>query len=240
MHRFFVEVGLRLTPGDSRHVLRVLRMREGDHLVAVFPGGPEVVCRIAGSSGGVVRLEPLEERMPSSEARVGVTLFQGMPKGDKMDLIVEMTSEMGVSRVVPVACRRSVARPGTEAALRRVERWKRIAREAAALSGRLVVPEVAPIVDWEGALGMLDGSMLALVAWETGERRGLRETLLESYGGGGVAIFIGPEGGLEETEVLMARGKGAVPVSLGPRILRTETAAVTAVCLTLGTLGDLG
>jgi 16S rRNA (uracil1498-N3)-methyltransferase len=217
--------------------MKVLRLGTGDLLVAVLPGGPEVLCRLE-VTGGDPRLLPLEERQPRSEPPVDVTLFQGLPKGDKMDLVVEKSSEIGVSRVVPVVTHRSVSRADPRSSPRKVERWRRIARGAAALSGRLIIPEVTEVMDWSGAMSLVESLPLVVMPWEAGAPGGLREALRDAPSS--IGVFIGPEGGFEKHEVEEGMKRGLLPVSLGPRILRTETAAIAALALVMGIVGDLG
>jgi len=238
LHRFFVpDRNLRLSPEDAHHALKVLRLGTGDLLVAVLPGGPEVLCRLE-VVGGDPGLIPLKERQPRTEPPVKVTLFQGLPKGDKMDLVVEKAVEIGVLRVVPVVTHRSVSRADPRSSSRKVERWRRIARGAAALSGRLIIPEVTEVMSWAGAMDLVGSIPLVVMPWEAGVTGGLTEALSDAPSS--IGVFIGPEGGFEDCEVEEGRKRGLIPVGLGPRILRTETAAMAALALIMGTVGDLG
>ncbi|ADU52262.1 protein of unknown function DUF558 [Thermaerobacter marianensis DSM 12885] len=233
-----------LPADDAHHLLRVLRRGPGDQVVAVSPGG----CRWLG------QLEPgtpphvvAQERLPSSEPPLHVTLGQGLPKGPKMEEVVRHGTEVGVSRFVPVLAARSVSRPEADAAARRLQRWQRIAREAARQAQRSAVPQVDPPRPLEGLLAEEGPWDLILMPWEEEESRGLREELEavaavwgRPAAGRRVLVLVGPEGGWDPAEVEAARRAGARVVTLGPRILRTETAGVLVAGLVLHVLGDLG
>lgn len=194
------------------------------------PGeGASVTGRITGEAG----LAP--------EPSCKVTLYQSIPKGDKMEFIIQKCTEVGVHSIVPVVSERTVVHLGDRVE-NRVERWRRIAREAAEQCGRRVIPEVAGV----SALGDVTpgpGSAL-FILWENagGERRLLEALDMDSRdsGGGRVGVVVGPEGGLSDREVDSLRARGGICVSLGPRTLRTETAGMIATALILSHYGDLG
>ena len=234
-----------LGPDDAHHLARVLRRRAGDPVVAVTPGGRRWLGRLVG--GGAQPLAVVAERpLPGSEPPLAITLGQGLPKGPKMEEVIRHGTEVGVAEFVPVLARRSVSRPAAGALAGRVERWRQIAREAARQAQRSAVPRVQPPC---GLAELLGGSSwdLILMPWEEEESRGLYPLLQElarAWGrparGRRVLILIGPEGGWDPEEVEAARGAGARVVTLGPRILRTETAGVLVAGLVLHALGDLG
>jgi len=165
-----------------------------------------------------------------------VVLIQGLPKGDKLDWVLQKSTELGVSAVWPVVTARSVARPKPEALGTRHGRWQRIVEEAARQSGRAEVPEVAPLRSLDEALKALVPGMRLLVLdeEERSERLGL------AAGDAAVAIVVGPEGGLTREEVDVLRAAGGVPVSLGPLVLRTETAGLAALAVLRHLDGLLG
>ena len=168
-----------------------------------------------------------------------ITLFQGLAKGDKVETVIQHGTELGVCGFVPVASSRAVVKLEPKKAVERVERWQRIAREAAEQSRRGAVPAVAEVVSWKQAAARCRDYDLALVPWEEGGEP--LKTVLEAHPGAKtVAVFIGPEGGLSPDEVALAREHGARAVTLGPRILRTETAGLAAAAAILYALGDLG
>lgn len=256
VHRFFVDGAavdarrgiVTFGPDQLRQMTRVLRLRPDETVVAVVPGRPGEAGRefVARPDGTVI-----EERPGQAPAPVAVTLFQGLPKGDKFELILQKATELGAAAVVPVVTERAVARPRPEQVAGKLARWRSVAREAAEQCGRSDLPEVGAPIDWPAACAASAAADLALVPWENETAGGLREALgpvaTGSDGGGGprgprprVAVMIGPEGGLSPREVEAARKSGVRPVGLGPRILRTETAAVAALTMVLYELGDLG
>lgn len=229
MHRFFADEngivsGLaRLEAEDAGHALRVLRLEKGEK-IHLFSGGEAFLAEIADTAEGVtVRvLEPVQ----SPEASLRVTLYQGVPKGDKMDYIVQKCTEAGVHRIVPVNMPRSVAKldGGDE---KKRSRWNRIAREAAKQAFRPVTPEVAPPLSMKQLPGALAGHQLALVPWEDARDGALRQLITPQLTD--LAIVIGPEGGMSPEDVAPLLAAGAKAVTLGPRIFRTETAGLAAL-----------
>ncbi len=264
MHRFFVDAGavdavrgiVSFGPEQVRQMSRVLRLRPDETVIAVVPAGPGEAGRefVARPDGTVVA-----ERPGQALAPVAMTLFQGLPKGDKFELILQKATELGASAVVPVLTERTVARPRPEQVAGKLARWRAVAREAAEQCGRSDLPDVGAPVDWTAACAAASAVDLALVPWENETAGGLKDAVRSAtdaaaaHRGAGahgaaaapaarlrVAVFIGPEGGLSSREVEEAQRSGVRPVGLGPRILRTETAAVAALTMVLYELGDLG
>ncbi|MHB8947381.1 MAG: RsmE family RNA methyltransferase [Bacillota bacterium] len=249
MHRFFVDAGavdaahgsVSFGPDQLRQMTRVLRLRPDETVIAVVPGGPGEAGRefIARPDGTVVA-----ERLGQAPAPVPVTLFQGLPKGDRFELILQKATELGAAAVVPVLTERVVARPRPEQVPGKLTRWRAVAREAAEQCGRSDLPDVVAPVDWPAACAAASLADLALVPWENETAAGLKEIVRSDVSRTAarlrVAVLIGPEGGLSPREVEAARRSGVRPVGLGPRILRTETAAVAALTMVLYELGDLG
>ncbi len=231
MHSFFTEPprgGLvRLSQEDAHHILKSLRMQPGDHVSVAFDGSRHEAALEMSEKGVYARL--LQE-LPSGEPRVRVTLYQGLPKGDRMDFIVQKCTELGVHRIVPCLFSRGVAR--WEGGQNKLTRWRRIAREAAVQCGRSLVPEVSDCISFEALCRALPEHEQALVPWEEGGLP-LRQANPQ---GQDVALVIGPEGGIspEEVQALQAQ-----PVTLGPRILRTETAGMAALTMLLALSGDM-
>lgn len=221
---------------EAHHLARVLRLGAGDLVEALDGGGNELTVRLTrvgprGAEGAVVSRRALHTESP-----LDLTLAQGIAKGDKMDGIIRMAAELGVTRIVPLLTERALV--GAEAAPRRLPRWRRVAKEAAKQSGRAVIPDVAPpqaVTDWLAAAGS-PGLLLCL--WEN-ERAPLDERLPAGRPAR-ATVVVGPEGGLTEGEVARLRAAGAVVAGLGPRILRTETAGPVAVALLQSRYGDLG
>lgn len=226
---------LTLTGEEHRHVGRVLRGRVGDTLTLFDGAGGEVEGRIARVERDTIDVELGARRQVAGPA-TPLTLLVAVPRGPRMDFLVQKTVELGVARIVPVIAERSVARPDAEAG--RVARWDKIAREAARQCGRADVPAVAPPVPLAGALadGALPPRRLALFEGE--KARSLRAELAGAAPAP-TALLVGPEGGFSAAEIAAARGAGFVPVGLGPRILRVETAAIAGLTLVAGTYGLL-
>lgn len=229
MHRFFAdENGIRqdtarLDKEDAAHALRVLRLKEGDE-IQLFSGGEAYSARIADTADGVtVRvLSPL----PSPEPSLKVTLYQGLPKGDKMDYIVQKCTEAGVSRIVPVLMPRCVARMDEKDG-KKLDRWQRIAREAAKQAFRPVTPEITGPIPMSRLPQALQAHRLALVPWEDARDRSLRSLITPETKD--LALVIGPEGGMAAEDVAPLLDTGALAVTLGRRIFRTETAGLAAL-----------
>lgn len=242
MTRFFIDQveGQQITLGkeDSHHLLRVMRAQEGAPFT-VMAGGYQHDCVLAGVEDGRAVGQVVSSRPASGEPPIRITLFQGLAKGEKMELVIQHGTEIGVTEFAPVATGRSVVKLDPKRAAERVERWQRIAREAAEQSRRGAVPTVAPVATWKQALARCSQFDLVLVPWEEGGES-LRAVLEQRSGIRSIALFIGPEGGLSADEVALAREQGAIPVTLGPRILRTETAPLVAASAILFALGDLG
>ncbi len=224
MPRFFaerVDNGVAfLSKEEAHHAVDVMRLRAGDALQVIREGLIYEGTLISETEGTVRVGEPL----PSREPTVSVTLYQGLPKGDKMDLICQKCTEAGITRVVPVLMERCVAKTDAKDAEKKRLRWQRIAEEAAKQSGRAVVPEITLPVTVKQLAERLSGHELALVPWEEARGQSVRTAW---QGHRDVAVVIGPEGGISPKEIaLMA---SAVPVTLGPRIFRTETAGLAAL-----------
>ena len=220
--------------GPALHHLRVARVAPGEQ-VEVFDGrGRAWLAKLETLDETAAVLGLGEERRSVTGRRV--VLIQGLPKGDKLDLVLQKATELGVSGVWPVLTARSVARPRPEALETRHARWRRIVEEAARQSGRTEIPEVTVLRPLEEAAPALGPGMRLLILDE--EERGAR--LGAAAGDGPVALVVGPEGGLEREEVRLLRDLGGVPVSLGPLVLRTETAGLAALAVLRHLDGLLG
>lgn len=236
MNRFFTDAiqdGVaRITGEDVRHITRVLRLRAGDRLELCDGAGTEY-------DGVIERILPEEVRCTVSgarpcpaEPRCRVTLFQALPKAGKLETIVQKCVELGVDTVVPVLAARCVAVPARDFAAR-LARLRRVAEEAAKQSHRGVIPRVEPVQSLSSLA--FDGFDAALLAYEA-ERRTTLKAALRAQAPGAllrVALIVGPEGGFAPEEAALLRSRGAVAVSLGPRILRTETAGMAMLAQTL-------
>lgn len=246
MRRFFVEPQLLqgrtgLIGGELyRHLVTVLRLSAGDAIRLADGNGNEAVATIVAveKEGLRVEIEPVPAAVPAADMPP-ITIYQGLPKGEKIDLILQKCTELGVARIVPFMASRSVTRLEGERLDKRVSRWQRIAKEAARQSGRDSVPEVGFGANLDAIL-QEGGECLRLMLWENEEEQGLRSLLATTPKPGAIAVIIGPEGGLSEEEAARAVAAGYLPVSLGKRILRTETAGLAVVSVLQYVWGDLG
>jgi len=247
VRRFFIYEELEpgknysITGKDAVHIGKVLRMQPGAAVFLVDRQGKVWQSRITKLSPQRVDVVAELSRELPAEPDIKIILIQGLPKGDKFDFIIEKSTELGVSVILPVNTRRTVVNLESAAAEKRLVRWQRIAQEAAKQCGRAVVPRVEPLQDFTKVVLGLSPYGLALIPWEEEKHRSLKQVITQGYGPiDQIALFIGPEGGWEEEEVMLALQKGASPVSLGPRILRTETAGLAVLAILMYQLGDLG
>lgn len=234
-----------LAGDDARHLTRVLRMGPGDRYIAIA-GGVEYSVELTTVTRDLAVGRVVGQAPAGGEPPLKLTLVQGLAKGEKMEFVIQKGTELGVSRFIPVMTERSVVQLTEKKASDRIERWQRIAREAAEQCRRGAVPEVAPLASWEEALKQATAADLKLVPWEEENALGLKAALERLRNAGPsreplrIAIFIGPEGGLTSGEAALARARGALLVTLGPRILRTETAGLAVVASIMYEFGDLG
>ncbi|HTW83166.1 MAG TPA: RsmE family RNA methyltransferase [Candidatus Sulfotelmatobacter sp.] len=241
--RFFVEgvhaVGdrVRFAADDERKLTAVLRKRTGDRVQVVDSGGAAYAATLA-VDGRVVHgtLDAALERA-GVETALQVTIAQAVPKGQKMDLVVEKATELGAYAIVPVRSARVIGHATSPA---KVERWRRIARSAAQQSGRVRVPDLGDVLDWDALLASFERYDRVYLPWELTDPAPLREVFeRELPGARSVLIVIGPEGGFAADEVVRAQAAGARAISLGARILRTETAALAVLAAALYATGEL-
>ena len=246
MHRFFVpptqikDGRVVLTADASRQLSRVLRARPGDSIIALDDSGYEYAVTLDRVSPrhttGVVTDRYIGEAEPS----ISITLYQGLMKADRFEYVLQKGTELGISRFVPIISERTVARSVISAA--RLERWRRIIREAAEQAGRSRLPSLDDVVGFEEACGGI--AKPAIIGWECERDTGIRDTLLNQKAdiesAHSMAIVIGPEGGLTDDEVAHAIGCGIAPVSMGRRIFRAETAGIIAAAAVLYEMDELG
>ena len=251
MPRFFVERDaidesngyINITGGDVRHIVNVLRAAPGDAIVISDGLGTDYDAVIEQTGKDAVLARITEKRRNITEPRMNITLFQGIPKSDKMDFIIQKCVELGVSRIVPVATARTAVKicgaPG--GATSKTERWRRIALESAKQCDRGIIPAVEEPVMFNRALELAEGCSLKILPYEEEKTRSFRAFLraLPQGTDSRVAVFIGPEGGFDPAEVEEASRSGFETVSLGPRILRTETAGMVVVTILMYENGDM-
>jgi 16S rRNA (uracil1498-N3)-methyltransferase len=224
-----------LTGSAANHVTRVLRLRVGAELTLFNGQGGEYAARIAAAKGGAVTVLVAEHRAIERESPLVLTLAQGVSRGERMDLVVQKATELGVSRLVPVVTERSVVRLTDRQANQKLSHWRAIAIGACEQCGRNRLPEIATPVALADYVKQGNGATRLLLS-------PVSATCLTHAPrpGGAITVLVGPEGGLTEHEQAAAVAGGFTPVRLGPRVLRTETAAIVTVALLQSECGDLG
>lgn len=247
MHRFFIEGGsidnnkIYITGDDVKHIGKVLRLKAGDIISVCDEEGFEYICSILSVGRIEVICNIVEKHKSAAEPPVVIDLYQGLPKSSKMDLIVQKCVELGINSITPVDTARVVVdTENSNGAAGRIARWQRISEEAAKQSGRGKIPEVKNIVTFSEAIRNLQNYDIMLIPYEKEFSMGLKQILREKNNVNSIAVFIGPEGGFSDDEIELAKEKGIVPVTLGPRILRTETAGFTCLSIIMYELGDTG
>ena len=243
MHRFFADPersspdAVKLTPDDARHALTVLRLKPGQHIEIILNHSRmEAIIEQTEKQEVIARCISL---LPSTEPSLSVTLFQGLPKADKMDLIVQKATELGVIRIVPVLMNRCVVRPDQKDTDRKTERWQKIAREAGKQAGRCIIPEVLSPVSLSSLISTASFPEKNIVPWEDASGFGPLAFRKNHPGISSLGILIGPEGGIEASEIDSLRSIGFIPITLGKRILRTETAGLAAVSSMMSLYGEM-
>ena len=233
MHHFFVDPSsieegiVRIVGTDLNHMKNVLRMKPGEEVLISDGTGKDYNCQVKeyGAEEGILVI--LSENADSRELPSRIWLFQGLPKADKMELIIQKAVELGAYEIIPVETKRCVVKLDGKKAAKKVERWQQIAESAAKQSKRMLIPNVHQVLSFKEALKYAESMDIRLIPYELA--KGMQETkeiLAAIEQGQSIGIFIGPEGGFEEKEVETAISEGAKPITLGKRILRTETAGL--------------
>lgn len=237
MYQFFVEPWqtagkeIVITGNDVNHIRNVLRMKPGEE-IAVSNGtdGKEYRCRISAIEEDRVVCGLMFVKEDGVELSSRVYLFQGLPKADKMEMIIQKAVELGVYQIIPVAAKRCVVKLEEKKAASRIARWQGIAEAAAKQSKRRIVPQVADVMSFREAVEKASAMTVKMIPYELAEGMEKTKFMIESLKPGQeIAVFIGPEGGFEESEISFAVEHGVEPVTLGKRILRTETAGFTVM-----------
>lgn len=242
MPRFFVEsknifdTYIVICGDDARHIGRSLRMKLSDK-ITVCCQNTDYECEIKSISDKEVVAQIISKNKTKSEPDISLTLFQAVPKSDKLEFIVQKAVELGAARIVPVLTRRCVAKYDEKSFEKKLLRLRRIAEEAAKQSGRGSIPEVCNIIDIESYYKNLQNFDLSLVCYEGGGKRFNEVKELDSSKN--ISLFIGSEGGFDESEVEKAKENGVVLVTLGSRILRCETAPVCAISIIMNLSGNI-
>ncbi|EHI98000.1 Ribosomal RNA small subunit methyltransferase E [Clostridium sp. DL-VIII] len=251
MHKFFTEpynitdIEGRILGDDVKHIYKVLRLSEGEDVVLNNCEGIEYLGKIKTITKSEVVVSIIKKLDINNESKIKVHLFQGLPKGQKMDLIVQKGTELGMHEFIPTITARVDVKLKGE--FKKLDRLNRIALEASKQSKRSIIPQVREVIDFEEALSKLKDMDLALVPYENAEAFGIKSLMrqlekenVDLSNINDVGILIGPEGGFEEEEINTLKAQGAYIVTLGNRILRTETAGFISAALIQYELGDLG
>lgn len=238
MHRFFVDgvntqgKNIIITDGDVNHIKNVLRLRCGERILVSDGNGMDYQCSISDISDDMVVAQIEDVFRNAAELTTRITLFQGMPKSDKLELIIQKAVELGVYEIVPVMTKRSVVKIDDKKASKKIERYNGIAESAGKQSGRGIIPQVKNFMTFKQAIEYAKSLDTNIIPYE--EAEGLdysRQVIKDIKGKKSLGIFIGPEGGFAKEEVDMATGMGAKCITLGNRILRTETAGLAVLSI---------
>ena len=243
MRRFFIQDEIidevALCDQDSYHIIKVLRMNIGDEVIVVDTNAKIAKCNIISIDNNIVVVKLKNYLEDNTEAPINLILAQALPKGDKMDFIVQKAVELGVVEIQPLIMENCVVKYDDNKKIQRQVKWQKIANEAAKQCGRTIVPEVKPIITLKEFLPTLSNECQKIVCYEAENNTGIKNVLDNScytdY-----CIFIGPEGGFSPKEIKLCNDNLCHSITLGPRILRTETAALAATTIVLYHKGDLG
>lgn len=239
MQKLFVDyIGgdkITLNEEQSRHIAKSLRMRKGDMLTLCTGDGTDYGCMIEEITKESVTLTVCYEQASNTEPSIKVSLFQGVPKSDKMEDIIQKCVELGIYEITPVLTKRSISRPDEKQAKKKQVRYNKIALEAAQQSGRGIIPKINDMTSFKNAVNSCDAD-LKIIFYEGGGKS-LKSLINDDIKS--VAIFIGPEGGFEKEEVDAVLGIGGINATLGKRILRTQTAPVAALSAIMTLTGNM-
>lgn len=238
MHRFYVEnfngIGntIDITGGDVNHIKNVLRLKTGDEIIVGDGSGNDYICSIESIEKDRVTAVICDVKRNAAELETKIILFQGMPKSDKLELIIQKTVELGVYEIIPVITKRTVVKIEKNKEEKKLERYNAIAASAAKQSGRGVIPKVMPFMSFKEALSYAQSLDMNIIPYENAEDMEYsRSVIRDIKGKKTLGVFIGPEGGFAQEEVDAAVSMGAKCISLGGRILRTETAGLAALSI---------
>jgi 16S rRNA (uracil1498-N3)-methyltransferase len=240
MYRFFYSEGctisddmITITGQDVNHMKNVLRMEPGENVIICDGQGKDYYCIIESLSCDAVKAKITKEARSESELPTKIYLFQGLPKKDKMELIIQKAVELGVYEIIPVMTKRSVVKiEDKKKELKKIERWQAIATAAAKQSNRGVIPKVSEVMSFKQAMELAKTLDYNIMPYENAEGiKRAHEIIQHGSGQSSMGIFIGPEGGFEDAEVVLAQENQVEPITLGKRILRTETAGLAILSI---------
>lgn len=244
MHRFLIrpeEIRDHIAPlsqEEAAHALRVLRLKDGDEVQALDGNGRSwlAALHISGEEGASLELK---EELSDTESPARVTLYMGIPKGEKLEIIAQKLTELGAERIVPVRMERCVAKIDDKDAEKKLTRLRRIIQEAQKQCGRTREMEIMPPMNFSKAVEAVTRHEVKLTLWEEAEGYRLNDARADHPNARDIAFVVGPEGGITKNEAEALRQAGALHVTMGPRILRAETAAVAGCAVIMSLWGDL-
>ncbi len=233
---------------DAFHIQNVMRAKLGDHIIVADGAGQEAIAEIVALSKGTVEATYSELTNSAGEARIDVWIAQALPKGDKMETIIQKGTEIGANRFVPFISERTIVQYDAKKEAKRIERWARIAKEAAEQAHRGRIPAIEAVSSWRELLAMVPQVTVAFICYEKEDAQQFRELLQAVISKDSashntsirIMLIVGPEGGLTEGEIHEAEQAGCRTISLGRRILRTETAAMVGLSCILYESGEIG
>ena len=246
MPKFFVddnqvtEEKIKITGNDVNHIKNVLRKKQSDILtICNTSNKKDYLCEILKIEENFIECEIKEEIQNYVESNIHVTIMQGLPKADKMELIIQKSVELGVYDITPIEMKRCVVKLNVKDKQKKIDRWKKISEVAAKQSGRNIIPNINPVINIKNICNLLSEYDIVLVAYENEKERTIKEELKkikQSYNKEQIikiAVVIGPEGGISEEEIELLKQNGAETITLGKRILRTETVALNVLSVVL-------
>jgi 16S rRNA (uracil1498-N3)-methyltransferase len=243
----FISKAVRIQGDNAFHIQSVMRGKVGDHIIVANGEGQEAIAEIVSLTKGSVEVIYDELTPSAGEARVEVWLAQALPKGDKMEMVIQKGTEIGANRFIPFTSERTIVQYDAKKEAKRVERWARIAKEAAEQAHRGVIPTIEAVLSWRELLAIVPNVTMAMICYEKENALQFRELLQHilvkntpSTNPIQIMLIIGPEGGLTEGEIRDAEQAGCRTISLGRRILRTETAALVGLSCILYESGEMG
>lgn len=244
MNAFYIEgvgavgASARLAAEDARHAARVLRLRAGDNIYVTDAHGARFAAHLTDVSEDICSAL-LDAPLPDNEAPVSITIYEGLPKADKLDFLAQKLTELGARALAPVKMERCVVKLDAKDGIKRQDRLQKIAREAAKQCKRACAMEVGLPMTWAQLRDQMRAHDLMLVPWEDARGFSMKDAHALCPDAKDIGIVIGPEGGMSEKEIDALEALGARQITLGPRILRTETAAVAACTMAMMLWGDL-
>lgn len=254
MQRYFVDAGhlqadtVYITGDDARHLQQVMRARPGERVIVADGSGQEAVVRLVALDKDRATAEVEQRSASAGEPHVRVLIAQALPKGDKLEIVIQKGTEVGATGFLPFVSERTIVQYDAKKEAKRLERWSKIAKEAAEQAHRGIVPQVGQVADWRAMLAEVKQADAAYICYERPTGAGLRARLSElrrrlaisPSPPPTIALIVGPEGGFSEREIREAEEAGCVSVTLGARILRTETAALVGLSCVLYEFGEMG